>query len=156
MTEIGLLSADRLALLECRYLVHIHSRVAAASLGKKGLIDGAGIPGDPHRLTDAGLAVVAKVEDEAAGAKIARPTALHPGTRFRQYLGEPALTVERIDTGPAPYVIGRSWTVFTVEPWPVAGDPERHWRVIDPGAPVMLIPEAVNDCPEPLTQMELF
>lgn len=139
---VGLLHADRLALLECRHLTIIHSRTAAASLRAKGLVVHHGYEhGSAHHLTEDGLAVVAQVEDEAAGDKVARATALHPGTRFRTHLDDPPLTVHRIDSGPDPYEIGRPVRVHTREPWPVAGDPDRRWRDIDLLAPILLVPD---------------
>lgn len=139
-TPVDLPHDDRLALLQARTMGWIHSRTAAASLRSKGLATYRGITAgneEAHALTDAGTAVADLVTTELDHDKVALPTRLQPGVRFRTHLGDTVRTVARVDTCHHPWPT-RLWRIHTVEPWPVPGDPDRHHRDIDPDTPILI------------------
>lgn len=139
-TPVDLPHADRLALLQVRAMGWIHSRTAAASLRAKGLATYRGITAgdeEAHTLTDAGDQVADLVATELDRDRVQLPTRLHPGARFRQYLGDPPLTVDRVDPDHHPWP-SRLWRVHTVEPWPVPGDPDRRYRDVDVDTPILI------------------
>lgn len=151
---VDLPHADRLALLQCREMGWIHSRTAAASLRAKGLAEYRGITAgteEAHTITDAGEKVADLVSDELDGDRVQLPTRLHPGVHFRTHVGEPHRTFHRAYCGPD------LWRIHTVEPWPVPGDTNRHWRDLAPDAPILIAPPTPPPDDWSLTgQMELF
>lgn len=137
---VDLPHADRLALLQADAMGWIHSRTAGASLRSKGLAVYRGITaGDEqaHTLTDAGRRILTKVRAELDRDRVQLPTSLRPGVRFRTHLGDTVLTVDRFDPDHHPRS-AHLWRIHTVEPWPIAGDPDRRWRDIDPAAPILI------------------